>query len=93
MYPRAPDMRRQDTQGLSDGELYAIIKNGVRLTGMPGWGDAGDADRDSWALVALIRHLPKVSSEELEEMRGLNPMSAHQLSERKEEDSFLNEGP
>ena len=35
LYPRAPDMRLAETQRLTDGELYWIIENGVRLTGMP----------------------------------------------------------
>ena len=38
MYPPAPDMRGADTQNLSDGELFYIIQNGIRLTGMPAWG-------------------------------------------------------
>jgi len=37
LYPRAPDMRLAATQNLSDAELFYIIENGVRLTGMPGW--------------------------------------------------------
>src|SRR5207253_11164868 len=35
MYPRTPDMTLAATQSLSDGELFSIIENGVRLTGMP----------------------------------------------------------
>ena len=32
----------------SDGELFYIIKNGIRLTGMPAWGeDTPDDDRSS----------------------------------------------
>ena len=53
MYPRPPDMRQKDTQEMSDGELYYTIKNGVRLSGMPAFGDPGDDDMDSWKLVAL----------------------------------------
>ena len=37
MYPRPPDMRQPATQTLTDGELFYIIENGVRLTGMPAW--------------------------------------------------------
>src|SRR5437588_7186615 len=39
LYPKAPDMRRARTQNLTDGELFSIIKNGIRLTGTPAWGD------------------------------------------------------
>jgi mono/diheme cytochrome c family protein len=35
LYPRVPDMRSAQTQNLSDGEIYYIIENGVRFTGMP----------------------------------------------------------
>src|SRR5467141_1262563 len=38
MYPKAPDMRRARTQDLTDCELFSIIKNGIRLTGMSAWG-------------------------------------------------------
>ena len=44
LYPNAPDMRGARTQNLSDGELFAIIKNGVRFTGMPAWGDPSGRD-------------------------------------------------
>ncbi len=56
MYPHPPDMRQARTQNLTDGELFSIIKNGVRLTGMPAWGDAaGHDDADNWKLVLFIR--------------------------------------
>jgi hypothetical protein len=35
MYPPAPDMRKNRTQRLTDGELFYIIENGIRLTGIP----------------------------------------------------------
>jgi mono/diheme cytochrome c family protein len=37
LYPKPPDMRPAATQNLTDGELFYIINNGVRLTGVPGW--------------------------------------------------------
>lgn len=90
LYPKAPDMREAGTQSLSDGELFYIIHNGIRLTGMPAWGRGkpGD-DEDSWKLVHFIRHLPKLADEELEEMRNLNPKSRHDLEEEEAIRSFL----
>ena len=35
MWPKAPDMRLPATQELSDGDLFWIIENGIRFTGMP----------------------------------------------------------
>jgi mono/diheme cytochrome c family protein len=69
MYPPAPDMRRADTQNLTDGELFYIVKNGIRFTGMPGW---GGQDEDNWKLVLFIRHLPQLSPIELEFMKEVN---------------------
>lgn len=89
LYPKAPDMRLADTQNLSDGELYYTIKNGIRLTGMPAWGEAGDADKDSWKLVYFIRHLPKLSPAEQKEMEQLNPKGPADKMEEQQEDEFL----
>lgn len=89
MYPRPPDMRQKDTQELSDGELYYTINNGVRLSGMPAFGDPGDEDMDSWKLVSFIRHLPLLTDAEETEMQRLNPKSPDEIQEEKEEEDFL----
>ena len=70
LYPKVPDMTDQQTQQLTDGELFYIISNGVRFTGMPAWGDE-DSPESIWALVALIRRLPKLSPEELKQMQEM----------------------
>jgi mono/diheme cytochrome c family protein len=88
LYPRAPDMRQPATQSLPDGELFYIIENGVRLTGMPAWGSHEGTD-DSWHLVHFIRHLPKLTPAELEEMKTLNPKAP---DERHEEEQRLSPG-
>jgi cytochrome c len=92
LYPKAPDMRLPDTQKLTDGELYYTIKNGIRLTGMPAWGAPGDADEDSWKLVYFIRHLPKMTAQEAEDMKKLNPQSPMEKMEEQEEEQFLEGG-
>jgi cytochrome c553 len=47
LFPRAPDMRLAQTQDKTDGDLYWIIENGIRLTGMPAWGTGRGDDVDS----------------------------------------------
>jgi len=90
LYPKAPDMRKSDTQSLSDGELFYIIHNGIRLTGMPAWGsDSVEADQDSWKLVHFIRHLPRITADELDEMKKMNPKSRHDIEEEEEAKRFL----
>jgi mono/diheme cytochrome c family protein len=75
LYPKPPILREARTQSLSDGELFAIIQNGIRFTGMPAFGDVGGEHdvQDSWRLVQFIRHLPKITDKELAEMEKLNP--------------------
>jgi mono/diheme cytochrome c family protein len=91
LYPPAPDMRAADTQSMSDGELFYIIQNGIRLTGMPAWGNGSQHDsQDTWKLVRFIRHLPKLTAEEAAEMEKLNPKSPDELKEEQEEEEFLN---
>jgi mono/diheme cytochrome c family protein len=91
MNPRPPDMRGARTQQLSDGQLYYVINQGVRLTGMPAWGQSGDGDLASWELVAFIRTLPSLTPAQLDRMKAMNPMPASAVKQRQEEDDFLND--
>lgn len=94
MYPPAPDMRGPETQRLTDGELFYIIENGIRLTGMPAWGSGSAKDQqDTWKLVRFIRHLPALTAVELEQMKEFNPRSPQEIREEMEEQEFLNGGP
>jgi mono/diheme cytochrome c family protein len=91
LYPKAPDMRLARTQGLSDGEIFYIIENGVRLTGMPGWSTATpEGETSSWQLVHFIRHLPTLTPDEVIEMESMNPRTPAELDEQKSIDDFLN---
>jgi len=93
LYPRAPDMRLPATQNLTDGELYYIIRNGVPLTGMPAWGEPNTPqDDDSWQLVLFIRHLPKLTAEEIKDMEHYNPVGEMEREEEKEHEDAPNAG-
>jgi len=89
MYPQAPDMRKPATQNLSDGELFYIVQNGIRLTGMPAWGGSDRDAEDSWKLVYFIRHLPDLTLEERTQMEKLNPKGLEDRNEEEEEERFL----
>jgi mono/diheme cytochrome c family protein len=90
MYPKAPDMTLAATQSLSDGEIFSIIENGIRLTGMPGFGGGtAESAYGSWGLVHFIRHLPELGPDELAEMQKLNPKSPAEWQQMQEEDAFL----
>jgi len=90
VYPQAPDLRLTDTQSMSDGELFWIIHNGIRFTAMPAWGTSEpEKDLDSWKLVHFIRHLPRLTREELDEMEALNPKTSKEREEEAFFDKFL----
>jgi hypothetical protein len=95
LYPKPPDMRLPATQNLTDGELYYIIENGVRLTGMPAWGDpyASEQDDDSWQLVLFVRHLPQLTPDELNEMKHYNPTGPFDDEEEQREQQRLGATP
>jgi cytochrome c553 len=90
LYPHAPDMTLRETQALSDGELFAIIENGIRLTGMPGWGNGtAESGYGSWGLVHFIRHLRELTPEEIAEMEALNPKTPEEWEQMQAEQAFL----
>jgi mono/diheme cytochrome c family protein len=90
MYPPAPDMAGAVTQDLSDGALFSIIENGIRLTGMPAWGTGtSEGARASWGLVHFLRQLPTLTPEEIARMEDVNPRSPAQFREEEEQRRFL----
>jgi mono/diheme cytochrome c family protein len=90
LYPKPPDLRHAETQKLSDGELFWIIENGVRFTGMPAFSSPHSSQEDSWRLVHFIRHLPQLTTEERLEMERNNPKSPADRLEEQQENDFLN---
>jgi mono/diheme cytochrome c family protein len=89
LYPKPPDLRLTGTQSLSDGEIFWIIENGVRFTGMPAFSGHGTSDA-SWKLVNFIRHLPQLTAAERMEMERNNPKTPDDQKEEEEENEFLN---
>ena len=94
LYPKPPDMRTAETQNKSDGELYYTIENGIRLSGMPAFGEEHIAggDTDTWKLVLFIRHLPTLTADELKQMEQLNPKTEADRAEEQQEKEFLKGG-
>ena len=61
--PPAPELTLTRVQARSDGELFWIVQNGIRMSGMPAFG-ATHKEREIWAIVAFVRHLPSLTPEE-----------------------------
>jgi mono/diheme cytochrome c family protein len=65
--PKAPYL--PETVGnWTRAELFWIIKNGVRMTGMASYG-AARSDDEIWTLVAFVQTLPKLSPEQFKQMQ------------------------
>ncbi|HET9407701.1 MAG TPA: c-type cytochrome [Candidatus Sulfotelmatobacter sp.] len=81
MYPKPPDLRAQQTQQLTDGQIHYILRNGVRLTGMPAWGPHTEPDDESWKIVLFIRDLRQPRATEAAEQVAISN-SAHYVGSR-----------
>jgi mono/diheme cytochrome c family protein len=92
LYPKPPDLRKEQTQQLSDGEIFWIVENGVRFTGMPAFGGEHGSEQDSWKLVHFIRHLPQLTPEERMEIEKNNPKGPEDREEEQQEEEFLKGG-
>jgi mono/diheme cytochrome c family protein len=61
MYPPAMDLSSSHVQHWSDAELFWIMQNGVRLTGMPSW-KSSISDNDTWKLARFIHNVPRTGA-------------------------------
>jgi mono/diheme cytochrome c family protein len=73
--PSAPDLVNNASDWTSQ-ELFWIIKNGVRFTGMPAWGPT-HTDDQLWALTAFVLALPGLTPQRYRELAGGNPPHLH----------------
>jgi mono/diheme cytochrome c family protein len=61
--PPPPDLADEDSQDSPDGELFQVISEGLRMTGMPAFSKS-QSKETLWTLVAFLRHLPKLTDDE-----------------------------
>jgi len=74
--PEPPDLSEDDGH-MSDAELFWVIKNGIRMTGMPAWGPT-HSDEELWDIVAFVKTLPDMSAAEYDALgRRLPPGHGH----------------
>ena len=63
LHPDPPDLK--DVVGeLSPAQLFWVIRNGINMTGMPSFAQAGASDDDIWSIVAFLKKLPTVSEDD-----------------------------
>lgn len=61
--PGPPDLT-EHAAGRDPRELFWIVKNGIAMTGMPSFANAGLSDPEIWAIAAFVKRLPKVSEQD-----------------------------
>jgi hypothetical protein len=67
LYPSPPSLVSDEVRERNDAGLFWILKNGIKMTGMPAFGVTDD-DEELWGTVALLRRLPKLKAEEYNEL-------------------------
>ena len=66
--PGAPDLSLPRVQARTDGELFWLTSEGIRMTGMPAFGPTED-EEEIWHMVSFVRHLPELTDEEVAQLR------------------------
>jgi mono/diheme cytochrome c family protein len=61
--PDPPDLKKIVTEREAR-DLFWVVKNGIKMTGMPGFGLVNVPDREIWTIAAFLKKLPTVSAED-----------------------------
>ncbi len=66
LYPKPPDLASKNIR-LRNAELYWVVKNGIKMTGMPAFGPTHD-ENELWSIVAFVKRMPNIEPREYEAM-------------------------
>ena len=67
LYPAPPDFTSKQTVLPSDAEVYWIIRNGLKMTGMPAFGST-HSDEEIWGIILFVRCVQNLTPEEYDTM-------------------------
>ena len=74
--PPAPDLTLPAVQRMRDGELFWVVSNGIRMTGMPAFSPTHKQE-EIWKIVAFVRHLPEITKEEQQLLKAGHEEEEH----------------
>jgi mono/diheme cytochrome c family protein len=77
LYPRAPELRRGSRS--TPAEDFWVVKNGIKMTGMPAWGLTHDDDI-LWDVVAFLRKLPELTADEYQALVSSSPKTHSEMA-------------
>jgi len=78
--PSPPDLK-EAAEELQTPVLFWIVKNGIKMTGMPAFAPT-HGDDSIWGIVAFLNRLPNISEEEygtMKRMENINKVNRHSL--------------
>ena len=58
--PDPPDLK-EVVKARTPAQLFWVVKNGIKMTGMPSFALAGVDDKEIWTIAAFLTKLPSVS--------------------------------
>ena len=71
----APPFLLDVSRRFTSGQLFWLVKNGVKMTGMPAWG-LSDDDGRIWDVVAFLEAMPEIKPADFQKQAGVQPPSA-----------------
>jgi mono/diheme cytochrome c family protein len=69
MQPYPPDLK-EIVGEREPRQLFWVVKNGIKMTGMPSFGATGVSDQEIWSIVAFLKKLPTVSDADFKAWSG-----------------------
>jgi mono/diheme cytochrome c family protein len=76
MNPSPPDIDAPALQHDSDAEIFWVVKNGIRMTGMPAFG-VNHKDEEIRDIVAFVRHAPQITDAERQALKSGEGVEEH----------------
>lgn len=66
--PKPPEFTENLDPGLNIEQIYWITKNGIKMSGMPGFGTTHD-DEELWNIAGFVAKLPEISAEKYKRLK------------------------
>ena len=77
--PHAPNLARS-TRDMDPSEMFLVVKDGIKMTGMPGFSST-HSDSEVWAMVAFLKRLQTMSPEEYAAFQKSQPYRKMEANE------------
>ena len=83
--PHAPNLARS-TRDMDPSEMFLVVKDGIKMTGMPGFAST-HSDSELWAMVAFLKRLQTMSPEEYTSFLKSKPHKKTDENEEQHDDN------